>query len=163
MKNIKLSYGITLINKKFKKNQYYHYLKTFNHVLVVPKIKNKFILVSQKRIPINKINYELPSGNIEWNETPVRCANKELFEETGYKSTKRIKKIIEFHPDPGRINSKMTVFYTKSLKKIANPENGIKIHKLTIKQIFRLIKDRKFNNASHIAAFLYFINNITQS
>ena len=83
MKNIKLSYGITLINKKFKKNQYYHYLKTFNHVLVVPKIKNKFILVSQKRIPINKINYELPSGNVEWNETPVRCANKELFEETG--------------------------------------------------------------------------------
>ena len=53
MKNIKLTNQISLINKKFKKKEFYHYLKTSNLSLVIPKIKDKYIVVSQKRVPIN--------------------------------------------------------------------------------------------------------------
>ena len=89
MRNIKLTHNISLINKRFKKDQFYHYLKVPDISIVVPKINNKFIIIRQKREPINKKNYEFPSGNIEINESASQSANKELLEETGYKSKKK--------------------------------------------------------------------------
>ena len=160
MKNIKLTNQISLINKKFKKKEFYHYLKTSNLSLVIPKIKNKYIIVSQKRIPINKINYEFPSGIIEKKETTLQSAHKELREETGYKSRSKLSKILTFYTEPGRLNTKITGYYTKDLIKISKPEEGIKIHLFNQSDIFKLILNRKFNNSSHIAMFLYLIKNI---
>ena len=160
MKNIKLTNQISLINKKFKKNEFYHYLKTSNLSLVIPKIKNKYIIVSQKRIPINKINYEFPSGIVEKKETTLQSAHKELREETGYKSRSKLSKILTFYTEPGRLNTKITGYYTKDLIKISKPEEGIKIHLFNQSDIFKLILNQKFNNSSHIAMFLYLIKSI---
>ena len=159
MKNIKLTNQISLINKKFKKKEFYHYFKTSNLSLVIAKIKNKYILVSQKRVPINKINYEFPSGIVEKNETTLRSAQKELTEETGYKSRSKLIKMITFYTEPGRLTTKITGYYTKKLIKISKPEKGIKVHLLSQYDIFKLILKQKFNNSSHIAMFLYLIRN----
>ena len=159
MKNIKLTNQISLINKKFKKKEFYHYFKTSNLSLVIAKIKNKYILVSQKRVPINKINYEFPSGIVEKNETTLRSAQKELTEETGYKSRSKLIKMITFYTEPGRLTTKITGYYTKNLIKISKPEKGIKVHLLSQNDIFKLILKQKFNNSSHIAMFLYLIRN----
>ena len=64
-----LSHRIFLINKKFKKKEYYHYLQSPDVVITIPILKNKkFIVVSQKREPINKTNFEFPSGLVDKNE-----------------------------------------------------------------------------------------------
>ena len=157
MKNIKLTNRISLINKKFRKKEFYHYLKTSNLSLVIPKIKDKYIVVSQKRVPINKINYEFPSGIIEKNETALETAKKELLEETGYKTKGKIKKLIKFYNEPGRLTTKINGYYTKNLIKISKPEKGIKIHLFNKKKILELIACGKFNNSSHIAFFYYFL------
>ena len=159
MKNIKLTHNISLINKRFKKNQFYHYLTTSNLSLVIPKIENKYILVSQKRIPINKKNYEFPSGIIEKNDTATISANKELFEETGYKSKIKLKKITSFYTEPGRLNTKITGFFSDEIVKINKPESGIELFYMTENQIIKYIKNGKFNNASHIAMFLFYKKN----
>ena len=159
MKDIKLTNQISLINKKFKKKEFYHYFKTSNLSLVIAKIKNKYIVVSQKRVPINKINYEFPSGIVEKNETTLRSAQKELTEETGYKSRSKLIKMITFYTEPGRLTTKITGYYTKNLIKISKPEKGIKVHLLSQNDIFKLILKQKFNNSSHIAMFLYLIRN----
>jgi|TARA_Y200000002_G_C22572611_1_gene617329 8-oxo-dGTP pyrophosphatase MutT (NUDIX family) len=159
LKDIKLTNQISLINKKFKKKEFYHYFKTSNLSLVIAKIKNKYILVSQKRVPINKINYEFPSGIVEKNETTLRSAQKELTEETGYKSRSKLIKMITFYTEPGRLTTKITGYYTKNLIKISKPEKGIKVHLLSQNDIFKLILKQKFNNSSHIAMFLYLIRN----
>ena len=159
MKDLKLTNQISLINKKFKKKEFYHYFKTSNLSLVIAKIKNKYILVSQKRVPINKINYEFPSGIVEKNETTLRSAQKELTEETGYKSRSKLIKMITFYTEPGRLTTKITGYYTKNLIKISKPEKGIKVHLLSQNDIFKLILKQKFNNSSHIAMFLYLIRN----
>tara|TARA_S200000501_G_scaffold6068_1_gene5326 strand:+ start:330 stop:821 length:492 start_codon:yes stop_codon:yes gene_type:complete len=159
LKDIKLTNQISLINKKFKKKEFYHYFKTSNLSLVIAKIKNKYILVSQKRVPINKINYEFPSGIVEKNETTLRSAQKELTEETGYKSRSKLIKIITFYTEPGRLTTKITGYYTKDLINISKPEKGIKVHLLSQNDIFKLILKQKFNNSSHIAMFLYLIRN----
>ena len=89
-KRIKLTSGITLINKKFKKREFYHYFEEPNNVIIIPKINNHFILVKQKREPINKKNYEFPMGWIDKGESPSAAAKRELVEETGYKSKKKL-------------------------------------------------------------------------
>ena len=160
MKNIKVTNRISLINKKFKKNEFYHYLKTSNLSLVIPRIKNKYIIVSQKRIPINKINYEFPSGIVEKKETTLQSAHKQLRAETGYKPRSKLSKIITFNTEPGRLTPKITGYFTKDLIKISKPEKGIRIHLFNQRDIFKLILNQKFNNSSHIAMFLYLITNL---
>ena len=160
MKNIKLTNNIDLINKSFKKNQFYHYLKTSNLSVIIPQLKNKYVVVSQKKVPINKINYEFPSGIVEKKETTLQSAHKELTEETGYKSRSKLIKIITFYSEPGRLTTKITGYYTKDLIKISKPEKGIKIHLFNQSDIFKLILNQKFNNSSHIAMFLYLITNL---
>ena len=156
MKNLRLTNNIKLINKKFKKNEFYHFFKTPNLSIVIPKIKNKYILVSQKRIPINQINFEFPSGIIEKHETALISAKKELIEETGYKSRNKLRKITSFYSEPGRLTTKITGFFCNNLIKISKPEKGIKIHIVSDHQIIKLIKNGKFNNASHIGMFLFY-------
>ncbi|MBD1156202.1 NUDIX domain-containing protein [Pelagibacterales bacterium SAG-MED16] len=53
--------------------------------MVVAEIKKYvFVLVSQKRIPVNKINYEFTSGMIDKGENSISAACREFYEKTGY-------------------------------------------------------------------------------
>ena len=73
-KKIHLSSGIFLINKKYKKREFYHYIKEPDNVMTIPKLKNKkFILVCQKREPINKRNYEFPSGWVNKEKSQLKA------------------------------------------------------------------------------------------
>jgi ADP-ribose pyrophosphatase len=157
-KKIYLSTGISLINKKYKKDEYYHFIQEPNNILIVPVIKkNRFILVYQKREPVNKKIYEFPMGWIDKGESSLKSANRELVEETGYRPKSKLKKLFSFYPDPGRINKKMICYLADDLKKIGKPEKGIEVVICNTQKIFQLIKNNKFNNASHIAAFYYFL------
>ncbi len=157
-KKIKLTTGITLINKKYKKKEFYHYIQEPNNVIIIPVIKNKFLIVEQKREPINRKNYEFPMGWVDKGETMIETSKRELLEETGYKSLSKPKKILEYFPDPVRNSRKCVCFYTKNLKKIKKPEKNINIYLKNRKQIEGLIKLKKFNNASHLAAFYCYTN-----
>ena len=98
----KLSAGITLINKRYKKREFYHYFTEPNNVIVIPIYKNKFLIVKQKREPINKKNYEFPMGWVDKGETPITASKRELLEETGYKTLMTTKKLLEYYADHGR-------------------------------------------------------------
>ena len=157
-KKIHLSSRIFLINKKFKKIQKYHYIQIPNVIITIPILKNnKFILVSQRREPINKNNYEFPSGWIDEGEKPIQSASRELVEETGFKSLIKPKKLIVAYPEPGRLSNKMTCYYTDQVIKVNSPEKGIKIFFCTKEKILKMIKNNKFNNATHIAVFYHYL------
>ena len=159
-KETKLYTGISLVKKKFKKNQIYYYLKTPAISIVVPVINEKFLVISQSRIPINKITFEFPGGLVDKGETATKSAAREMLEETGYKSLNKISKLITVCPDPGRLNCKYICFYTKKIRKIKKPEKGIKLHFLTKRKIIKLIKEQKFSHACHIAAFYMYLTKI---
>lgn len=156
-KKIKLTKKIYLINKRFKKKEFYHYLSEPSNALIVPFYKKKFLVVSQRREAINKRNFEFPMGWIDKNDSPLETVVRELKEETGFSSLITPKKLINFYPDPGRNDRSCYCFYTNSLKKIGNPEKGIKIFFKSKKQIEKLIFEKKFNSSTHIAAFYSFI------
>jgi ADP-ribose pyrophosphatase YjhB (NUDIX family) len=157
-KKIELYPRIFLINKKYKKNEYWHYFQVPDVAILIPIINTKFLIVSQKREAINKINFEFPCGWVDLNEKPKKSAARELFEETGYKSLDTLKKLIKFYEEPGRMNSTAHCFFSKKLIKIKNPENGIKIHLFTKNEIINLIRKNKFNNGTHIAAFYKYLS-----
>lgn len=48
---------------------------------------NKLILVKQHRFPHGYV-LEIPAGTLEKKEKPVKCAFRELEEETGYRAKK---------------------------------------------------------------------------
>ncbi len=154
----KLYKSIFLIKKKIKKKEYYYYLQVPNFSILIPKVENKFILVSQKRHAINKVTLEFPSGWVDKNENPSKTSIRETFEETGYMSLIKPKKIIDFHEEPGRLTSNVYVFFSNKLEEINKPEKNIKVHFMTQKQILDLIKNKKFNNGTHIAAFFAYLN-----
>tara|TARA_B100000780_G_scaffold230509_1_gene170242 strand:+ start:814 stop:1299 length:486 start_codon:yes stop_codon:yes gene_type:complete len=154
----KLTTGITLVNKKYKKDELYHYIVEPSNVILLPIIRKLFLIVEQKRIPINKKNFEFPSGWIDKGEKPVKAAKRELFEETGYMSVDNPLELAEFFADPGRGTRSCFCFVSKKIIKKKLPEKDINIFFKTEKQIKKLIKQKKFNNASHIAAFYCFLN-----
>ena len=156
--NQKLTAGITLVNKRYKKKEFYHYFKEPDNVILIPVIKNKFLVVKQKREPINKKNYEFPMGWVDKGEIPITASKRELLEETGYKTLATPKKLMEYYADPGRGSRSCICYYTKKLKKVKKAEQNINIFFKNKKQIVNLIKSKKFNNASHIAAFYCYIN-----
>ena len=86
-------------------------------MVIVPFIKNKFLIVEQKREPINKKNFEFPMGWVDKGETLVNAATRELFEETGYRTLSSPKKFLNFYADPGRGSRSCICYYTKELKK----------------------------------------------
>lgn len=157
-KKIYLSSRIFLINKKYRKNELYHYIQDPNNVIIIPILKNKkFVLVYQKREPINKKNYEFPMGWIEKGEKPIESAIRELLEETGYQSLIMPKKLLILYPDPGRLSRNIICYYTNRIIKVSKPEKGIKIKYCNKKKIIELIKKNKFNNAAHISAFYHYL------
>jgi ADP-ribose pyrophosphatase len=152
-----LSSDIYLINKRYKKNQYYHFLKETDNVVIIPCVKNKFIIVKQKRIPIRKKNFEFPCGRVDRGETNIQSACRELLEETGYQTIKPLKKLVTFFADPGRNTRSIHCYFTKNLKLIKKPEKGIKIFFYTKEKIQKLILQKKFNSSFNIAAFYFLL------
>jgi ADP-ribose pyrophosphatase len=164
---IRLSKKIYLINTPFfsnetKKKELYHHIHEPNNAIILPLDKNnKFLLVKQKRLPINRSIFEFPMGYIEKNETPVDGATRELLEETGFKSLIKPTKIMTLFADPGRNSRKIHIFYSNKILKICKPEKGISVSFFSINEIDFLIKKGFFISAQHIAAYFLYLKELS--
>jgi len=85
-------------------------------VCVVPfKDPKTVVLVRQYRHPVGKTTFEIPAGKLDPGEGPIRCARRELREETGYRAG-RIERILGFWPAPAFSNEKMYIYRAEQLK-----------------------------------------------
>lgn len=131
-------------------------------VAIIPMLNSKeIIMAKQYRYPIKKYTLELPAGTLEKNELPLKCAKRELEEETGY-SAKTIKKIAEFYSAPGFCTEKMYLFIAKNLtkkKQMLEADEKIKIKKLKIHQALKFVKTGKIIDSKSIIGILLYFNN----
>ena len=79
----------------------------------------KIIVVKQNRFP-NGIDIEIPSGNIEKNESPLDCANREFLEETGYIANK-MTPFFTFFTSIGYSTQRVHCFIASDFQKISKP------------------------------------------
>ncbi|KYO65801.1 NUDIX hydrolase [Thermovenabulum gondwanense] len=84
-------------------------------VAIVPvNEKNEVIMVRQFRKAVDKVLLEIPAGKIEKNEDVEECAQRELMEETGYRSRKLVF-LADFYTSPGFSDERMYLFLAKDL------------------------------------------------
>ncbi len=86
----------------------YYYREAPDGVMVIP-IKHSltdstFIMVKQKRVPVNSYDWEFPGGRRERGESIVETAARELRQETGY-IAKDIRVLYSIYSSPAYSNS----------------------------------------------------------
>lgn len=107
--------------------------------VIVPVTKEgKIILVTQFRYPFQKELMEFPAGKLDKDEHPLKCAERELEEETGFKAGK-IKKLGEIYTAPGYCTEVLHIYMAKDLTagnhNREKGELGMQIHKFTINEV----------------------------
>ena len=76
----------------------------------------KIGLIKQYRYAVKEQMIEIPAGKLDQNETPERCAIRELEEEIGYKADK-ITFLTNIHPAIGFTDEKMWLYLAENLVK----------------------------------------------
>ena len=78
-------------------------------VAIVPVIEERVILIRQFRIAIGRELVELPAGLLEPGEEPLRCAERELEEEIGYRA-KELIPLASYYSSVGFADERMHIF-----------------------------------------------------
>ena len=73
------------------------------------------ILVRQFRYPVRSALWEIPAGKLEPGEDPLRCAARELEEETGYRAGV-LEEVVPFYTSPGFCDEVLHLFFARSLE-----------------------------------------------
>ena len=127
-----------------------------NAVAVLALQKDDIILVREFRFPIGYV-LEIPAGNVDSGETPLKAIKRELLEETGYKAGK-IKHLMIFYPKLGYNTQIIDCYVATDLIKITEPnlEEGelLSVKKMKFKKFLKMIKDGKILGSYTICAAL---------
>jgi ADP-ribose pyrophosphatase len=151
---------LSVLTRKAKlPNGYLACLEIVNHpgaALIIPLLTpDKTVLLKQYRPVINSYIYELPAGTLNKNETPIKCARREIVEEIGYKA-KKISKLGVIFPVPGYSTERIVVFKAQGLIKTKiNIQEDEVIHPFVVTKtkVRQLFKRGKIVDAKTIAAF----------
>ena len=120
--------------------------------------ENKVILVKQHRFPHGYV-LEIPAGTLEKREEPIKCAFRELEEETGYRA-KKMTKLISYFPSVGYNQEEIHIFVASGTKKefdlkLDNDE-FITVIKMDIKKLIGMIKAGKIIDSKTICAVMIY-------
>ena len=115
----------------------------------------EILIERQFRYPARQSFWELPAGKLEKNEDPLKAAQRELLEETGYAS-ENWQHIGKIHIATGYSDEIIHVFTAQNVKAIANQnldENEfLSIHLLSPAELFNLIQTNKITDSKTLAA-----------
>lgn len=106
--------------------------------------KKQIIMVKQFRKPIERELYEIPAGKLDPGETPLECAKRELYEETGFVA-KSWKEIFSIYTSPGFSNEKIVIYFAECLTRHRQePIDQLEISKVEFFSI-DILRDMIFN------------------
>lgn len=118
--------------------------------------KKRIILVKQHRFPHGYV-LEIPAGTLEKGEDPMKCAFREMKEETGY-SAKKMTHLVSYHPSIGYNTEIIHCYVASGLKKVSDidPDNDefISVVKMDLKKLLHLITQGKILDSKTICAVL---------
>lgn len=129
-----------------------------NVVAVLAIDDDEAILVNEFRYPVGYV-LEIPAGNVDKGETPLKCAKRELLEETGYKA-KKIEHLIRFFPKLGYNTQIIDCYVATELTKISEPnldeDELITVKKIKFKKLLNMIKNGKISGSYTICAVMIY-------
>ncbi|AGB40552.1 ADP-ribose pyrophosphatase [Halobacteroides halobius DSM 5150] len=128
-------------------------------VAIIPYQDNKVTLVEQFRAATKEVVLEIPAGKIEINEEVLKCARRELEEETGFRAGS-FRKLVQFYTSPGFSNEEITLYLATNLSKYkqqTEADEFLALRKLTIDEVKNRIKAGKFKDAKTIIGLQYLL------
>lgn len=134
-------------------------------VVILPVFEDgKVLLIRQFRHAVGRVIYEIPAGTSEPGEPLLRCARRELIEETGY-AARRWKKLCRFYPAPGISTERMDCFVATGLyvpkKKLAMDEDEHIVVKITpIPKALEMVRRNQIIDAKSIIGLLWGLERI---
>ena len=119
---------------------------------------DEVILVNEFRYPVGYV-LEIPAGTVDKGETPLKCAKRELLEETGYKA-KRIEHLIRFFPKLGYNTQIIDCYVATELTKISEPnldeDELITVKKIKFRKLLNMINNGKIYGSYTICAVMVY-------
>jgi ADP-ribose pyrophosphatase len=126
-------------------------------VAVVPLTsENEVILIKQYRYPIEEVLIEIPAGKLDKDESPIKCAERELQEEVGAVGGNLIH-LSSFHTTPGFSNEFLHLYLAVNFeKKDNNPDEDefLQILSVPIKECTDWVFEGKIKDAKSIIGIL---------
>ena len=129
-----------------------------NVVAVLAIDDDEVILVNEFRYPVGYV-LEIPAGTVDKGETPLKCAKRELLEETGYKA-KKIEHLIRFFPKLGYNTQIIDCYVATELTKISEPnldeDELITVKKIKFRKLLNMINNGKISGSYTICAVMVY-------
>ena len=119
----------------------------------------RIILIRQHRYPFGQFVWELPAGKLESNEDPLRCAQRELGEETGYHASDW-RKLTTIYTTPGFCNELLHIYLASGLsqlphgRKLEQGEETMTVHILPISEAIAMIERQEVIDGKTICGIL---------
>lgn len=129
-------------------------------VAILPILPNgDIVFVKQYRYPIDSIIYELPAGKLELNEKPLKCAIRELSEETGY-DTNNLEFLTTIVTTPGFSNENIYLYLAKNLiksKQHLDEDEFIDVEVLSVSKVKQMILEGNIFDSKTLSALLVYL------
>lgn len=134
------------------------YIMHHSAAAVLPITKaGKILLVKQYRYPIQSESIEIPAGKKDKpGELGIVCAQRELEEETGYRSD-HFKRLADIHSCVGYSNEKIEIFLALDCYPVENPKQGdddefLEIMELNLEQVIEMMEEGAIKDAKTLIA-----------
>jgi ADP-ribose pyrophosphatase len=117
---------------------------------------DKLLLVRQHRFPHGYV-LEIPAGTLEKGEKPMKCAYRELREETGHVAKKMIP-LIKYYPSIGYNTEIIHCYVASGIKKVGSlqldHDEIMSVVKIDFKKVIKMIMSGKITDSKTICAVL---------
>jgi len=137
----------------------YGVLETGGFASVVPLTQEgKVVLVRQWRQPLGAFTLELPSGGVDRGEDPRGAAERELFEETGFRAV-GLEYLVSVHTSTGRTNELCHLFRCRAVRDPAGPRpeptEFITVVELPLEEALDGISDGAITDAATVLGLMW--------
>lgn len=114
----------------------------------------RVLLIKQFRHAVDGFIWEIPAGTLDAGETPRRCAERELIEETGY-SARRLDKMGEITPLPAYSDERIHLYIATGLDRSdqnLDADELLYVHPMTLERALEMITEGQIQDAKTIVA-----------
>ncbi|MGI0094087.1 MAG: NUDIX hydrolase, partial [Nitrosotalea sp.] len=115
----------------------------------------------QHRFPHGYV-LEIPAGTLEKEEKPLKCAHRELREETGY-TAKKMTPLIKYYPSIGYNTEIIHCYVASGIKKAGDlqldQDEIMSVVKIDFNKVLKMITSGKITDSKTICAVLTFAIN----
>lgn len=114
------------------------------------------LLVKQHRFPHGYV-LEIPAGTLEKGESPLKCAHRELREETGH-TAKKMKPLIKYYPSIGYNTEIIHCYLASGIKRVGSlqldHDEIMSVVKIDFDKVVKMILAGKIVDSKTICAVL---------